>query len=132
MQVYHRVDHLYKNRIFLNLSPHCLGHSQDFWSFSNMWQGPAQRLNFFCRKAIRRGTELSGNFYSSRKKKFQIKNFHSPQFLEALSSLNFFLRFSEVGVYTFNFPGLVNIRKKRQLKFSPLEETVTVRGIGKC
>ena len=52
-----------------------------------------QRLNFFCKNAIGRGTELSGNFYSSRKKK------------------NFFLRSSEVR-FSLSLPRFENIIPK--------------------
>ena len=38
---------------------------------------------FFCKKAIRRGTELSGNSIA-REKKFQDKKFPLSQFFEAL------------------------------------------------
>ena len=89
-----------------------------------------QRLNVFCKKAIRRGTLLSGNFYNW-KKNSQMKNVPFISIFEAFSPL-IFLRFSEVGFSPFrDFPGLIIICKNRLLKFLA-SETVTERGIAKC
>ena len=72
MQLYRRVEHLFKNRIFVNLSPTNRPLFRTFIGLFDLFKHVvgtgALRLNFFCEKAIRRGTELSGNLYSSRKK----------------------------------------------------------------
>ena len=90
-----------------------------------------QRLNVFCKKAIRRGTLLSGNFYSSKKKFPDEKCSIHLNFRGVYSPL-IFLRFSEVGFSPFrDFPGLIIICKNGLLKVLA-SETVTERGIAKC
>ena len=71
MQLYRRVEHLFKNRIFLNVSPTDRPLFGTFIGLFGLFKhvvGTGATVKFFCKKAIRRGTELSGNFYSSRKK----------------------------------------------------------------
>ena len=81
MQLYRRVQHLFKTRIFLNLSltnrPLFRTFIGPFDFFKHVVGTGALRLNFFCKKKLfeEAQTELSGNFYSSREK-IQIKNFH--------------------------------------------------------
>ena len=86
MQVHRRVEHLFKNRISLNLSPtnrrlfrtfiglfvlfkHLVGATFEFFSVEKLFE-EAQNC-----------PEIS----IAREKKFKIKNFYSSQFFEALS-----------------------------------------------
>ena len=88
MQVYRRVDHLFKNRISLNLSP---TNRRLFRTFI----GAGATVEFFSVEKLFEEVRNCLQISIAREKKFKIKNFHSSQFFEALSPL-IFLRYSEV------------------------------------
>ena len=98
MQVYRRVEHLFKNRIFLNLSPTNRRLFRTFIGLFDLFKhlmGTSATVEFFSVEKLFEEAQNCLEISIAREKNFKIKNFHSSQFFEALSPL-IFLRFSEV------------------------------------
>ena len=98
MQVYRRVEHLFKNRIFLNLSPTNRRLFRTFIGLFDLFKhlmGTSATVELFSVEKLFEEAQNCLEISIAREKNFKIKNFHSSQFFEALSPL-IFLRFSEV------------------------------------
>ena len=98
MQLYRRVEHLFKNRVFLNLSPTNRRLFRTFIGLFDLFKhlmGTSATVEFFSVEKLFEEAQNCLEISIAREKNFKIKNFHSSQFFEALSPL-IFLRFSEV------------------------------------
>ena len=116
MQVYRRVEHLFKNRISLNLSPtnRRLFIHRTFWPFQTFGREWRNSWIFFCRKAIVEEAQNCLVISIAREKNFKTKNFHSSQFFLSFKSIRP-INFSTIfwsSFFTFHFPGLIIIPKK--------------------
>ena len=98
MQVYRRVEHLFKNRISLNVSPTNRRLFRTFIGLFDLFKhlmGTSATVEFFSVEKLFEEAQNCLEISIAREKNFKIKNFHSSQFFEALSPL-IFLRYSEV------------------------------------
>ena len=88
MQVYRRVEHLFKNRISLNLSPTNRRLFRIFIGLFVLFKhlvGTGATVEFFSVEKLFEEAQNCPEISIAREKKFKIKNFHSSQFFEALS-----------------------------------------------
>ena len=88
MQVYRRVEHLFKNRIFLNLSPTNRRLFRTFIGLFVLFKylvGTGATVEFFSVEKLFEEAQNCPEISIAREKKFKIKNFYSSQFFEALS-----------------------------------------------
>ena len=98
MQVYRRVEHLFKNRISLNVSPTNRRLFRTFIGLFYLFKhlvGTGAKVELFSVQKLFEEAQNCLEISIAREKNFKIKNFHSSQFFEALSPL-IFQRFSEV------------------------------------
>ena len=98
MQVYRRVEHLFKNRISLNVSPTNRRLFRTFIGLFDLFKhlvGTGATVEFFSVEKLFEEAQNCLEISIAREKNFKRKNFHSSQFFKALSPL-IFLRYSEV------------------------------------